>query len=267
MKTDLVSVIMPTYNTGSILTESIDSILNQTYKNLELIITDDKSDDETTLSILRSYILKDDRVKVFFLDENKGTGYARNNSIKNAQGQYIAFCDSDDKWFPDKLERQVYFLKQKGCCLTYSSYIICDQQNKEKGIVISPKKVTFNMMKRDNKIGCLTLLYDTQQYGKFYFPLLRKRQDWALILTILKKSGVAYGIQKPLASYRIRQDSLSRNKISLIKYNLNVYNKILGYSHAKACLYFFLVFLPCYFVKVTKVRATSNRYMKAKRSI
>ena len=96
MKTDLVSVIMPTYNTGSILTESIDSILNQTYKNLELIITDDKSDDETTLAILRSYMLKDKRVKVFFLDENKGTGYARNNSIKNAQGQYIAFCDSDD---------------------------------------------------------------------------------------------------------------------------------------------------------------------------
>lgn len=113
MKTDLVSVIMPTYNTGSILTESIDSILNQTYKNLELIITDDKSDDETTLAILRSYMLKDERVKVFFLDENKGTGYARNNSIKNAQGQYIAFCDSDDKWFPDKLERQVSFLKQK----------------------------------------------------------------------------------------------------------------------------------------------------------
>lgn len=267
MKTDLVSVIMPTYNTGSILTESIDSILNQTYKNLELIITDDKSDDETTLSILRSYMLKDERVKVFFLDENKGTGYARNNSIKNAQGQYIAFCDSDDKWFPDKLERQVSFLKQKGGCLTYSSYILCDQHNNEKGIVISPKKVTFGMMKRDNKIGCLTLLYDTQQYGKFYFPLLRKRQDWALLLTILKKCTVAYGIQKPLASYRIRQDSLSRNKISLIKYNLNVYNKILGYSHAKSCLYFFLVFLPCYFVKVTKVKATSNRYMKTKRPI
>lgn len=123
------------------------------------------------------------------------------------------------------------------------------------------------MMKRDNKIGCLTLLYDTQQYGKFYFPLLRKRQDWALLLTILKKCTVAYGIQKPLASYRIRQDSLSRNKISLIKYNLNVYNKILGYSHAKSCLYFFLVFLPCYFVKVTKVKATSNRYMKTKRPI
>lgn len=265
MERNLVSVIMPTYNTGSILADSIDSVLNQTYKNLELIITDDKSDDETTLDILRRYSEKDNRVRVFYLGENKGAGYARNVSIENARGQYIAFCDSDDRWFPEKIEKQVFFLKQKGCSVTYSSYIVCDQHDTEQGIVISPEKVTFSMMKRDNKIGCLTLLYDVERYGKFYLPLLRKRQDWAMLLTIMKKCGTAYGLKEPLAFYRVRNGSLSHNKISLIKYNINVYNKILGFSQTKSCAYFFLVFLPNYLIKVARIKYANNKYIKYKR--
>ena len=142
----------------------------------------------------------------------------------------------------------------------------CLLRNKEKGIVVPPAKVTYGMMKRDNKIGCLTVLYDTAAYGKFYFPLLRKRQDWAMILTIMQKCGTAYGLQEPLASYRLRSGSLSHNKLSLVKYNINVYNKVLGFSQAKSCLYFFLVFLPCYFMKVTRVRAMSHRYLKSRQT-
>ena len=118
------------------------------------------------------------------------------------------------------------------------------------------------MMKRDNKIGCLTLLYDAEKNGKQYFPLLRKRQDWAMLLMLLKKSGTAFGIKAPLAFYRIRPNSLSHNKISLIKYNLNVYNKVLGYTQVKSCLYFFFIFLPCYFTKKVRVKHLSNKYMK-----
>lgn len=264
MENNLVSVIMPTYNTGGILEDSINNILKQTYKNLELIITDDKSNDKTTLDILERYKKKDERVKVFYLEKNMGSGYARNISIKNAKGRYIAFCDSDDIWFPDKLERQLEYMKHKGCSVTYSSYILCNMENKEEGIVISPSKVTFNMMKHDNKIGCLTLLYDVEKNGKQYFPLLRKRQDWAMLLTLLKKSGNAYGIKAPLAYYRIRPNSLSHNKISLIKYNIDVYNKILGFTKAKAYIYFFFIFLPCYFTKKIRIKRLSNKYMKHK---
>lgn len=264
MENELVSVIMPTYNTGNILEDSINSILKQTYQNLELVITDDNSDDKVTLDVLKKYSEKDKRVKVIYLEKNMGAGYARNMSIKNAQGKYISFCDSDDLWIPDKIERQLDYMAQKGCSVTYSSYILCDLNNKEVGIVISPQKVTFNMMKRDNKIGCLTLLYDVEKNGKQYFPLLRKRQDWAMLLMLLKKSGTAYGIKTPLAFYRIRPNSLSHNKMSLIKYNLNVYNKVLGYTHVKSCLYFLFIFLPCYFIKKIRVKRLSNKYMKNK---
>lgn len=120
MSQELVSVIMPTFNTGKFLSESIESVLHQTYTNLELLVTDDGSTDET-LKILESYAQKDSRVKVFNLKNHQGPGHARNNSIQEAQGRYIAFCDSDDRWMPEKLERQIQFMHQKECALCCSS--------------------------------------------------------------------------------------------------------------------------------------------------
>ena len=150
MQEGLVSVIMPTYNCSRHLAESIDSILNQTYKNLELLITDDHSTDELTLSILRQYAEKDKRVDVLFLDSNKGPGYARDQSIERARGRYIAFCDSDDRWFPDKLERQIAFMSEKNCALSYTSYIMVDDENNEDiGFTKAPKYMTYGKLKRD----------------------------------------------------------------------------------------------------------------------
>lgn len=262
MKTDLVSVIMPTYNTGDILRRSIESILNQTYRNLELIITDDKSDDEQTLCILKEYEKRDSRVRVFYLKQNGGAGMARNNSIKHAEGQYIAFCDSDDRWAPDKLEKQISYIKKKGCCLVYSSYLICNQDDDIIGIVKCPRSISFDKLKRDNKIGCLTAVYDTSKYGKFYLPMLRKRQDWGMFLTILSKCRQAYGLEEPLAYYRRRDDSLSHKKTSLVRYNINVYRRILKFSPVKSHMYFFLIFLPSYFAKISKVKYDSWRYTR-----
>ena len=256
---------MPTYNTGTILAGCIESILNQTYKNIELLITDDKSDDEVTLAILGKYEKEDSRVKVFRLKENDGAGTARNNSIANAAGQYIAFCDSDDRWVTDKIEKQVAFLKEKDCCLAFSSYYLCDKEGKDIGIVKAPDIVSLSMLKRDNKIGCLTAIYDTTKYGKFYLPTIRKRQDWAMFLNILMKCGCAYGIAEPLAYYGKFGDSLSRKKTSLVKYNISVYRKVLGFSAAKAVLFFLFVFMPSYSAKVAKVKIDSYRYLREKR--
>lgn len=256
---------MPTYNTGNILSESIESILSQTYSNLELIITDDNSDDESTLSILRHYEQKDKRVKIIYLDENHGAGYARNKAIEIARGRYLAFCDSDDRWFPEKLEKQLAFIQLKKCCLVYSSYVICDQDGNTRGIFVSPRIVTYGGMKRDDKIGCLTALYDTSHYGKFYFPLLRKRQDWAMFILLLRKCRKAYGLKEPLAYYRLRGDSLSSNKKSLVKFNINVYHKILGFSKVKSYLYFSFIFLPTYIIKTVKRMIDSQKYMMAMR--
>ena len=263
MENNLVSVIMPMYNTGAVSAESIDSILNQTYKDWELIIVDDHSDNEDTLSLLEHYQKVDNRIKVICLDENKGAGFARNKGIEAARGRYIAFCDSDDRWFPDKLEKQIALMREKKCCLVFSSYILCSQDGVDNGIFIAPRIVTFGGMKRDDKIGFLTALYDTSLYGKFYFPLLRKRQDWAMLIQLLQKCRVAYGMKEPLAYYRIRNNSLSSNKRSLVKFYIDVYHTILGFSKIKSYLYFACLFLPTYSVKVIKKKIDSWRYVRS----
>lgn len=257
---DLVSVVMPTHNGDRFLEDSIRSILAQTYANLELLITDDCSDNNTTLEILHRYQELDSRVDVLYLKENKGPGYARNKSIERAKGRYIAFCDSDDIWFADKLERQLAFMREKDGILCCSSYIVCNENDENIGIRITPVRITYKMLERDNKIGCLTAIYDIKKLGeKYYMPTLRKRQDWALFLIILQKCRIAYGMVEPLAYYRDRSHSVSSNKFSLVKYNVAVYHEILKFSWLKSYFYFFFLFLPTYVAKLYR------RYRDTKR--
>ena len=266
MNQDLVSVIMPSYNAGKYLSDSIDSILNQTYQNLELLITDDGSTEEDTMRILKDYASRDARVKVEYLQENLGSGHSRNNAIERAAGRYIAFCDCDDRWMPDKLERQIAYMEEKSCALCSSSYLICDEDGNLLGINRSPAKVTFEMEKRDNKIGCLTAVYDTQRLGrKFLMPHIRKRQDWGLFLSILRECGVCYALTEPLAYYRTREGSISRRKFSLIKYNVRVYHDILGYGWPKSILYLVFLFLPTYGMKVLRRKIDSYRFLRSER--
>ena len=262
MSRQLVSVIMPTFNAGKFLPDSIESILGQTYEDLELLITDDGSTDTLTLQILKEYSQKDSRLKVEYLQGNSGPAYARNQSIKRAQGRYIAFCDSDDRWMPEKLERQIRFMTEKDSALCYSSYIVCDDKNEEIGISIVPNSISFNMLKQDNKIGCLTAIYDIRKLGKkYYMPQLRKRHDWGLFLTILQDCHIAYGITEPLAWYRHRSHSVSSNKLSLVTYNIQVYETVLNFPRWKAVLYFFFIFLPTYYIKVLKRNHDSKKYL------
>lgn len=266
---DLVSVIMPTYNAGRYLADSINSILNQSYKNLELLITDDASTDPTTLQLLKDFAVKDRRINILYLTENRGAGYARNKSIERAKGRYIAFCDSDDRWVSDKLEKQISFMNEKKCALTCASYIIFDGvTQQEVGLSVAPKRITYNMMKRDNKVGCLTAIYDVKMLGrKFFMPTIRKRQDWALFLQIIKECKVCYSYpNKPLAYYCIRKNSISSKKISLMKYNIAVYREILGFSETKAHLYFFTLFLPTYGAKILKRKIDSYKFVHKNRN-
>ena len=263
MRPELVSVIMPTFNASRYLADSIESILSQTYTNLELLITDDCSTDDTR-NILKEFSERDKRVKVKYLKENSGPGVARNRSIERAKGRYIAFCDCDDRWMPDKLERQIAHMRKHDCALCSSSYLICDENDKITGVNISPSHVTLGMLKRDNKIGCLTAIYDIKRLGhKFYMPAIRKRQDWALFLNILKECQICFCITEPLAYYRQRVDSVSSNKFSLVKYNVNVYETVFGYTRLRAYLYFFLIFMPTYYAKVLKRDSDSKRYLKS----
>lgn len=262
MEQELISVVMPCYNAASYIAASIESVLRQTYRNLELLITDDGSDDGTR-QLLMKYMKTDLRVKVLPLNSNKGAGYARNNSIKIAKGRYIAFCDCDDIWRPDKLEKQVRFMKANKIALCYTSYIRIKSTGEKTAIVIAPAKTSYRKQQRDNKIGLSTAIYDVKALGrKYYMPTLRKRQDWGLTLLILRDCKVAMGIQEPLAYYTIREESISRNKLSLVKYNIAIYRQILGYSRLRAYLKFYLVFLPNYFCKNMKIKFDSMICMR-----
>ncbi|MBD5274663.1 MAG: glycosyltransferase family 2 protein [Bacteroides sp.] len=249
MNSRLVSIITPSYNCSSYIGKTIESIQAQTYRNWELLITDDCSTDNSR-EVIQSYAEKDSRVKLLVLEKNSGAGVARNNSIEAAKGRYIAFCDSDDRWYPDKLEKQLAYMRAKDCAMSHTSYMTCDENDKITGIVICRKKETLKSMCKDDKMGFLTVIYDTKKVGRVFMPELRKRQDWALKLKVLNICGEAWGMKEPLAYYRKRSDSISSNKRSLVKYNIAVYNEVLGWSKIKSNLYFYFIFMPTHLTKL-----------------
>ena len=243
-----VSIITPTYNSAEFVAETIEAIQAQTFQDWEMLVTDDCSSDSTR-EIVRAYAEKDERIRLFVLEKNSGAGAARNNSLEHASGRYIAFCDSDDRWTADKLQKQLTFMSEKDCAVSYTSYHLCNEAGEVTGIVKCRRKETYASLKRDDKMGCLTVMYDTEKVGKVPFPLLRKRQDWGMKLLVLQKCRTAYGMTEPLALYRVRTDSISRNKLSLVKYNIAVYRDVLGWSGLRSKAFFFCVFMPTYIIK------------------
>jgi len=213
---------MPSFNSEKFISKSIESIVSQTYTNWELIITDDFSKDQT-VQIVKKFISKDSRIKLIELTKNSGSGYARNQSIKKASGRFISFCDSDDMWKPNKLELQINYMLQNEYVFTYSSYDVISEEGLFFKSIQCLEKINYKKLLKNNYIGCLSVIYDAKSLGKKYMPLIRKRQDWALWLDILKSIKYAHGIKDSLASYRVRKNSISENKILLLKYNWEIY--------------------------------------------
>ena len=225
---------MPTYNRGdSYLKHAINSVIEQSYKNWELIITDDCSIDNS-YDIVKSYSLTDKRITLFKLDKNRGAGYARNNSIKNSNGRFISFCDSDDQWKPNKLKTQLKYMLKHKYHFTCSAFDVINENGKYIETIYPPKKLTFNKLLTNNYIGCLTAIYDTKYLGKIYMSSIRNRQDWVLWLNILKKIKVTHTLKESLAIYRKRSDSISSNKIKMIRFHWRVYYEELNFSFIKS---------------------------------
>ena len=226
MKNDIISIITPLYNSEKYIKQTIESVLAQTYKKWEIIVVDDVSTDKGIV-IVKKYISKDNRIKLIQLEKNGGGAVARNKAIESANGRYIAFLDSDDLWHPKKLEKQIKFMQKKGYAFTFTKY----QKMKENGELLDtymdvPKRINYKKALFGNPIGCLTAVYDVEKLGKIYMPNIRKRQDYALWLKILKKEKYAYGLNESLAYYRLRENSVSSNKKDLIKYQWELYREI-----------------------------------------
>lgn len=222
----LVSIITPTYNCASYIAETIESVQNQTYQNWEMIIVDDCSQDNT-LDIVHSYLLKDSRIKYERLSENHGAAFARNKAMCIASGAYMAFLDSDDLWLPSKLETQIEYMQTNHCAISCTKYECIEENGVPNGKIVNViPRTSYNRLLLDCPVGNSTVMYDVTKLGKFKVPDIRKRNDDALWLQMLKKEPYIYGIDTVLMQYRIRHSSLSSKKLSLIKYHWQLYRDI-----------------------------------------
>lgn len=235
---ELVSIITPSYNSARFIETTIESILVQSYVHWELLITDDCSTDDS-VAIISKYVTKDDRIKLFVQKTNQGAAAARNNSLEHVTGKYIAFLDSDDAWKPNKLERQIRFMQEKGYAFSFSHYELMDENGKLLGKVIkTPISVTYQEYLRNTIIGCLTVIVDRTIAGDFRMPNIRTSQDMATWLLILKRGFIAYSIPEVLAEYRLVNDSNSAKKMKAARDVWRVYRKIEQLSLSKACYNF-----------------------------
>lgn len=240
MNSYIVSIITPCYNSELTLSYTIDSVRSQTFSNWELLIVDDCSNDGTA-KIVEEYMLIDSRIKYFKTKYPSGTpAIPRNIGIKEANGRYIAFIDSDDTWSPNKLSLQLPIFDDSKVAIVYSYY----EKINNNGIganrlVKSAPFHSYKSLLYGNEIGCLTALYDTQKVGKCYFPNIR-HEDYVMWLGILKKGFIAKGVQESLAYYRIRKSSISSNKIKVIPWVWNIYRK-----SEKLSFFHSLIYLCC----------------------
>ena len=243
----LVSIIMPSYNSAKYIEDSIKSIQSQDYQNWELLITDDVSTDNTC-NIVRKLMEEDKRIKLFVLDKNSGAAVARNNSIKEAKGDYIAFLDSDDLWEKNKLKDQISFMEECQYDFSYGGYKVLKGEEIIK-TYMPEKMTTYKKMIRSNCIGTLTAIYNCKKLGKVYMPEIRKRQDYALWLKILREKNInAYSVNEVIGTYRHVEGSVSSNKLKLLKYQYRVFRQCEKMSVIRSIYYvclnsFYRIFL------------------------
>ena len=213
-----VSIIIPVHNSSKYITECLNSVINQTYKNLEIIVIDDKSTDNS-IELIKS--IKDKRIKLIELKTNSGAAIARNKGIKASTGDYICFLDSDDYWYLEKIEKQLKFIKDKA--FIYSEYLYLN--NNKTHIARVPRSLTYEELLKNSAIFTSTVMLNMKYLNKedIYMPNIKMGQDYGTWYKILKKVNISYGMQEVLSVYRVGNKSLSSNKFKAIKRTWNLY--------------------------------------------
>lgn len=241
-----VSVVMPMHNSAATITASVSSVLGQTFTDWELVIVNDSSTDASP-AIVAEFAKTDARIQLLNNPGPRGAANARNVATSHARGRYIAFLDSDDLWLPTKLERQVEHFERTAAPLTFTWYVKIDGEAQVdaatfepiRRVVKAPLHLTYKHMLRQDYLGFLTVMYDTERVGKRYFPDLKRRQDYAMLLQLMREGYDAYGVGTPLAVYRAaRSGSLSSNKFKAAKYNWHIYRNVEGLPFPRALVAF-----------------------------
>ncbi len=230
----LVSIIMPSWNTAKFIKKSIQCVIDQTYQNWELIIVDDCSTDNTDEVVAQ--FLADPRIKYLHNEHNSGAALTRNYAMREAQGEWIAFLDSDDLWMPWKLDKQISFMQEHGYVLSYTEYEKIDEEDNPLNIYVSgPDIVNRRKMYNYDYIGQLTMMYSAKHFGLIQIKDIKKNNDYAIRLQLYKKDSKAEAhlLKENLAKYRVRKKSISHDKLSK---KLKSHYDLFYHCDEKACI-------------------------------
>lgn len=240
MSSPVVSILTPAYAAERYLKETVRSVQNQTFTDWELVIINDGSPDATGL-IAEQLARKDSRIRVFHCSVSSGRpAVPRNLGLKHARGRYVAFLDADDSWHPEKLQRQLAFMREHGACFSCTAYERISEDGRSCGTVHVPFRASRNRLLITNTVGCLTVMVDRCRFPDMRFDesiALRGREDYALWLKLLETESYVFGLDEQLASYRVVDGSVSRNKWKMAAAQWRVFRSSAEVPFPKACLY------------------------------
>lgn len=222
----LVSVIIAAYNAEKYLDAAIASVVEQTVADWELLVVDDHSADGT-LGIAQQWAQKDSRIQALHNEENQGVSRSRNRGIDLARGQYVAFLDADDTWYPRKLELQLEKFRQENVGIVYCSYDMVGPKEGRIVHYIVPESTCYDSQLRENVMACITMVIPTELMKRIGFKPEYYHEDYVLGLDILKLGYRAVGCTQPLAQVRRVETSRSFNKWKAAKNRWLIYRKYL----------------------------------------
>ena len=212
-----VSVITPVYNVEKYIDKTLKSVFSQTYEEIEIVLVDDCSKDNSA-KIISSFQENHPEIVYYLQPKNMGAGAARNKALELASGQYVAFLDSDDLWIPEKTEKQINLMEKKNCPFSYSAIEMMDEEGKKiKGKRNIKTTCDYKYLLHNTIIATSSVIIDRKVLGDFRMPLRRGGQDYATWLSLLRNGTIACGINEALVRYRVGRNSLSSNKFKSIK--------------------------------------------------
>lgn len=226
-KKPLVSVIMPAYNAGRFVETAVRSVMTQTVTDWELLVLDDGSTDDT-LTIVQRLAQLDSRIRVLPNECNMGVAKTRNRGLDLCRGEYVALLDSDDVWYPKKLETQLALIRETGADLSYCSYAIVDAAGEKTcADYLVPSKVEFRELLKQNVIGCSTVMFSAKVKEKYRFEADFYHEDYVLWLQLLRDGCKAAGCTQVLVAWRYVVNSRSFNKWNAAQKRWKIYRSYL----------------------------------------
>ena len=228
---ELISIIVPVYHAEKYIEETMDCVSAQTYTNWELLLVEDGGSDRT-VEIIQNYVEKkgESRIRLLRQPANLGAARARNRGLLEAGGRYIAYLDADDLWTPDKLEKELKFMKEKGAAFVFTGYEFADEKGRGTGKVVHvPETLSYRQALSNTTIFTTTVMFDTEKIGKELLEMpVMKSEDTALWFRVLRSGYLAYGLDENLVKYRRTGKTLSSNKLEAIRRIWNLYRRAEG---------------------------------------